>query len=258
MGRRAHCGNCSPTNWLTSETSMCTLSASEEPVHDLETDAAEGRVRERLGNGPDDLESQLLPESHGGVVRRHDRIELHRGVPLLFGPGERVLAERAADSSAPRVGGDHEAGGGDVRTRTGTIRSHLRRPEHPRSVVRDDCVTGRRLYPHPSRLLGRPIGVVGVGITSGYDLAEDRPDSRPVVVDVFPDPHRITLITAANRSKRSAIPRLDSLLRGSHAPLAQVKKAPGPPRITTNIAGVTCFGVRAGLAARAQLQCLPD
>src|SRR5215208_1259355 len=129
---------------------------SEEPVHDVQADAAEGRVGERLGNGPDDLESKCLPESHGGVVRCHDRVELHRGVPLLFGPGECVLAERAPNSAPPRVGSDHEAGRGHVRAWTGTIRSHLRRPEHPRSLAGDDGVSGRRLDPDLPRLLARP------------------------------------------------------------------------------------------------------
>ena len=59
------------------------------------------------------FESKCLPESYCGVVRCHDRVELHGSVLLLFGPGERVLAERAADSAPPRIGGDHEAGGGE-------------------------------------------------------------------------------------------------------------------------------------------------
>src|SRR5215218_940900 len=126
MGRWAHCGNCEATNRLTSGTSICTLSASEEPMHDVQTDAAERRVCEGLRNSPNDLKSEHLPESHGDAVRCHDRVELHRGVALLLGPGECVLAERPPDSTAPRVGGDHEAGSGDVRARTGTIRSHLR------------------------------------------------------------------------------------------------------------------------------------
>src|SRR5829696_4578889 len=107
---------------------------SKVTVHNVQADAAEGRVGKGLGNGPDDLKSELLPESHGGVVRCHDRVELHRGVPLILGPGERVLAERAPDSLPPRIGSDHEAGGGDVRSWTGAIRSHLRRPEHSRTV----------------------------------------------------------------------------------------------------------------------------
>src|SRR5215207_8864570 len=115
---------------------------SKVTVHNVQADAAEGRVGKGLGNGPDDLKSELLPESHGDVVRCHNRVELHRGVPLLFGPGECVLAERPPDSTAPRIGGNHEAGRGDVRARTGTIRSHLRRPEHPRSLAGDDRVTG--------------------------------------------------------------------------------------------------------------------
>src|SRR5215211_5955134 len=211
MGRWAHCGNCVATNRLTSAASMCTVSgcmfsaSSKEPVHDVEPDAAESRMREGLGNGPDDLKSQLLPESHGDVVRCHDRIELHRGVALLLGPREHVLAECAPNSPPPRIGGDHEAGGSHMRAWTGTIRSHLRRPQHPWSVAGDDGVAGRSLDPYVPGLLGRPGRVIRVRIARTDDLLEDRPDGWPVVVGVFPNLHRVTLITLANSRKRSAI-----------------------------------------------------
>src|SRR5215216_6596776 len=41
---------------------------SEEPVHDVQADAAECRVCERLGYGANDLKSKFLPQSHGGLV----------------------------------------------------------------------------------------------------------------------------------------------------------------------------------------------
>src|SRR5829696_809583 len=207
MGRWAHCGNCVATNRLTSDASMSNLLPLEEPVHDVQTDAAEGRVGEGLGNGADDLKSELLPKSHGSLVRSHDRVELHRGVPLLLCPGERVLAERAPNSPPPRIGRDHEAGGSDMRARTGTIRPHLRGPEHPRSLAGDDSVTGRNVDPYFPGLLGRPLGVVCIRIAGADDLLEDRPDGRPIAVGVFPNLHYVTLITPPSPSTRSAIMR---------------------------------------------------
>ena len=174
---------------------------SKVPVHDVESDAAERRVCECFGNGPDDLKSELLPESYGGVVRFDDGVELHRGVPLRLCPGERVLAERAPDSAAPRIAGDHEASRGDVRARTGTIWSHLRRSEHPRSIAGDDRVTRRRLDPDLTGLVRRPCGVVRVGVTGGDDLPEDWPDGWPVTVDVFPNPHDVILFKVPSSGK---------------------------------------------------------
>jgi hypothetical protein len=54
-------------------------------------------VLKSLGNGPDDVKSERLPKSHGGVVRFRNGVELHRGVSLLASPRERVLAERTSD-----------------------------------------------------------------------------------------------------------------------------------------------------------------
>src|SRR5215213_4649835 len=103
MGRSDHCGNCVATNRLTSDTSMSTLLASEEPVHDVQTDAAEGWMGKGLRNGANYVKSQLLPELHGDVVGCHDRVELHRGVPLLLCAGECVLAKRPSNSPPPRI-----------------------------------------------------------------------------------------------------------------------------------------------------------
>jgi hypothetical protein len=83
-----------------------------------------------LGNGPDDVKSERLPKSHGDVVRFHNRVELHSGVPLLTGPGERVLTERTSDPLAPRLSGYHEARRCDVRARTGAVGANVGRPEH--------------------------------------------------------------------------------------------------------------------------------
>ena len=163
---------------------------SEALVHNVKADAAERRVLKRLRNGPDDLKSERLPKSHSGVVCFHNGIELHCGVPRLTGPGERVLTERASDSAAPRIDGDHETRGGDVRAWSGTIRSHLRCPEHPRSVAGDNRVARQSLNPDGPGLLGRPSTIVSERITGGDDLPEDWPYGRPVAVDVLMNPDR--------------------------------------------------------------------
>jgi hypothetical protein len=168
-------------------------------------------VLKSLGNGPDDVKSERLPKSHGGVVRFHNGVELHRGVSLLASPRERVLAERTSDPPASRVAGDHEARGGDVRARTGTVRSHLRRPEHPGAVAGYNRVTRRSLYPHVLGLLGRPFRVVNESVASSDDLPEDGPDGRPVGVNVFTNPHYDILIEAPNQIQSKTIPPLDAL-----------------------------------------------
>src|SRR5918998_2271481 len=145
------------------------------------------------------------------MVRFHNGVELYRGVPLLTSPRERVLAERASDPAAPRVAGDHEARGGDVRARTGTIRSHLRRPEHPGALAGYNRATGRGLYPHFLGRLGRPSRVVSESVAIGDDLPEDGPDRRPVGVEVSTNSHGDILIEAPNQSRSKAIPTLDSL-----------------------------------------------
>jgi hypothetical protein len=78
-------------------------SASEASVHYVKADAAQCRVLKSLGSGSADVKSECLPQSNGDVVRFHNGVELHSGVPLLAGPGERVLAERAPDSPASRI-----------------------------------------------------------------------------------------------------------------------------------------------------------
>jgi hypothetical protein len=45
-----------------------TTPGSEAAIHDVQADAAEGKVFERLRNSPDDVKSKLLPESHRDVV----------------------------------------------------------------------------------------------------------------------------------------------------------------------------------------------
>jgi hypothetical protein len=69
---------------------------SEASVHDVEADAASRGVLESFGNGSDDAKPERLPEPHGDVVRFRNGVKLHRGVSLLTGPGECVLAESAS------------------------------------------------------------------------------------------------------------------------------------------------------------------
>ena len=64
----------------------CFSRGSEAPVHDVQTDAAECWVVERLGNGADDLKPERLPESDGDDVGFHYRVELHRGISVLPRP----------------------------------------------------------------------------------------------------------------------------------------------------------------------------
>ena len=59
----------------------------------MKTDAAKLRVFESLGDGPDDPKSKCLPQLDRSHVRFHHRIELHRRVPLVTSPHERVLTE---------------------------------------------------------------------------------------------------------------------------------------------------------------------
>src|SRR5918995_6207077 len=131
---------------------------------------------ESLRDSSNDVESKRLVKPHGDAVGFDDGVELHRGVPLLTSPTERVLAERTPDPPAPRIAGDHEARRGDVRARTGTIGSHLRRPEHARAVAGHDRAAGRGLHPHTPGLLGRPSWVVRESLAGGDNLPKDGPD----------------------------------------------------------------------------------
>ena len=153
---------------------------------------------ESLGNGTDDAKSERSPKSHSDVVPFRDGVELHRGVPLLTSPRERVLPQRTSDPPAPRIAGDHEARRGDVGARTGAVGPHLRRPKHPRAGEGHNRVAGRGLYPHVLGLLGGPSRVVSESVTGGDDLPEDGPDGRPVGVDVSTNLHRGILIEAPN------------------------------------------------------------
>ncbi|HEV2121733.1 MAG TPA: transposase, partial [Chloroflexota bacterium] len=98
--------------------------------------------------------------------------------------------------SKPQAGlrraGDHEARRGDMRARAGAITPHLRCPEHPRARAGYNRAARRSLYPHLPGLLGRPSRIVSVAVAGGDDLPEDRPDCRPVAVNVFADLHANT------------------------------------------------------------------
>lgn len=59
---------------------------------------------ERLGHRREDLESEVLPEVHGGQVRLDDGVELDRPVPAALGPVDELVAERPADAAALPAG----------------------------------------------------------------------------------------------------------------------------------------------------------
>jgi len=88
--------------------------ALETPVHDVEADATQRGVLERLGNGTDDLEPERLPEPHGGNVGFDDGVELHCCEPFRMSPGQHVLAQRTSHPASTGIAGNHEARRGDV------------------------------------------------------------------------------------------------------------------------------------------------
>src|SRR5215212_2106878 len=191
----------------------------------METDAAQRGMLEGFGDGPDDAKSKRLPQPHGDGVRFHDGVELHRGVPLLTSPGERVLAERAPHSSALHLPGDHEARGCDVRARAGAVGTHVRRPENPRAVAGHDRAAGRGYYPYAPCLLGGPSRVIGEGLARGDDLPEDGPDILPVGIGVSSNLQCSLLTKASGNRQPSARGRPFSV--DGCVPYAHTDVAPG-------------------------------
>src|ERR1700758_4815607 len=76
---------------------------------------------ERARKSADDLEAARLPEMQGTCVRRDDEIELHGAKTKSSGLVERVQAERAANSMAPRIWQRHVTAIGDVRSRAAGV-----------------------------------------------------------------------------------------------------------------------------------------
>src|SRR5688500_20368186 len=78
-------------------------------------------MSKRLRQGPDDLETQLLPQLHCRCIRTDDEVELHgfvAGLPRLF---ETVLAHGPAGARALRRGIDHERRIGHVLAKAAVI-----------------------------------------------------------------------------------------------------------------------------------------
>ena len=73
-------------------------SRSQSLVHDMEPHAAKPGMFKGLRHSTDHVEAECCPESYGDVVGLHDGVELHGGVALSAGPGERVLAEGMSDA----------------------------------------------------------------------------------------------------------------------------------------------------------------
>src|SRR5680860_1033709 len=163
--------------------------ALQAPVHHVQPDEALCRVVERLRDGANDRETERLPQTDRSGVRLDHGVELHAVEPCRARPVDGVLPEATTDSATCMCRVHHEARCRHVGSTPGTVRAHLGRAQHRVTLKSHHGLSGRLL--HPERPTCLPVEILGVGVrlTGGHDLGEERPDVQPVLVPGSSDHH---------------------------------------------------------------------
>ena len=102
-------------------TSLCDVCAplaearlQKRTKHDVNIDISLLRVPKSAWQSADNLKSESLPEANGCVVRRYNKVELHRPKPKPARLAQTMLAHRATNPLPARIRRDHERRIGDM------------------------------------------------------------------------------------------------------------------------------------------------
>src|SRR5262245_45182828 len=147
----------------------------ERAIHHVGVDEAERFVIERLRDGADDLEPELLPRRDGRLVGGDDHVELHRAKSQPARLGQAVLPHRPSDAAALGRWRHHERGVGDVGPAPRLIRLEEIGPDDFVAVERDVGMSRGR-HPHRQRIVPTHVGGKRVGVAWRHHGVKDLPD----------------------------------------------------------------------------------
>jgi hypothetical protein len=158
------------------------LTASQRLIHDVESNVSVKRVTKRLRHRGKDLKAERAPQPDRRRIGFDNRIELHRPVAVCACLFKDMPAQSSACALTTPRRLDDKAGIGNMCPRARVNGISVRAADDASAIIHGDNGAAWRLS-HPPGACSRfgSRGIPGQGLACGPHLAQDRPDSGPVL-----------------------------------------------------------------------------